>query len=522
MNKRYILAVIGLMSAAVFGVVWLQMDLIQTAIKENEVKFDKEVFDALNSVVLRMEKEEELEILNYSYNGFVASYYNLGEGTTEAGASFNAPPAAKKALPQANVSPTERLLAQLREDVFNEQCDCAKCVAERSEKYRSWLTFMKQQGGQRLPLAERIKKERLRDILRQELANRGINIDYSYGLLSTASNGFVIIDDRYVVESAEPRESLPGYTNIHNSKYRVHLFPDETPAPGLLMVHFPARSGFVGRSVWPNLVGALVFTGIIMFCFGYTIYVIFTQKKLSEMKNDFINNMTHEFKTPIATISLAADSISSPMISGDGDKVRRFANIIKQENKRMNSQVEKVLQMALIDRREFSLNLGEVNLHEIIQQALNNFSIRVEQREGAIEGRLEANNPVIYGDVTHISNIVNNLLDNAEKYSPESPQITVWTRDARGGVELTVQDRGMGMSKEARKHIFDKFYRVHTGNVHDVKGFGLGLSYVKAIMDAHKGAIDVKSELGRGSSFTLFFPKLVEPKTKMPANEFNP
>lgn len=172
----------------------------------------------------------------------------------------------------------------------------------------------------------------------------------------------------------------------------------------------------------------------------------------------------------------------------------------------MNNQVEKVLQMALIDRREFSLNLSEVNLHEVIEQALINFGIRVEQRQGRLEGKLEAARPIIQGDLTHLSNIVNNLLDNAEKYSPDSPEITILTRDVKGGVEMTVQDKGMGMSKEARKHIFDKFYRVHTGNVHDVKGFGLGLSYVKAIVTAHKGAIEVKSEPGKGSSFILFFP----------------
>jgi two-component system phosphate regulon sensor histidine kinase PhoR len=493
MNKKYILAVIGLMSAAVVGVVWLQMDLINTAIKENEVKFDKDVFDALNSVVIRLEDEEQAEAYEYYINGYGAAYFdNEVRSNRVPGAS----------AVQANALQNWQLPVNSEE----EQCDCAKCVRERNDINRSMVSFLKLQGGQQTPIAERIKKDKLRDILRQELANRGINTGYNYGLLATASNGFVIMDDRYVVESSEPRESLPGYSNIYNSKYRVHLFPNETPAPGLLMIHFPARSEFVGRSVLPNFIGALIFTAIILFSFGYTIFVIFTQKKLSEMKNDFINNMTHEFKTPIATISLAADSINSPMISGDADKVRRFANIIKQENKRMNSQVEKVLQMALIDRREFSLNLSEVNLHEVIEQALINFGIRVEQRQGRLDGKLEAARPVIQGDLTHLSNIVNNLLDNAEKYSPDSPEITVLTRDVKGGVEITVQDKGMGMSKEARKHIFDKFYRVHTGNVHDVKGFGLGLSYVKAIVSAHKGSIEVKSEPGKGSSFIIFLP----------------
>jgi len=225
------------------------------------------------------------------------------------------------------------------------------------------------------------------------------------------------------------------------------------------------------------------------------------------MKTDFINNMTHEFKTPIATISLAADSIGNPKISGDISKVLRFANIIKQENKRMNSQVEKVLQMAQIDRGESKLRLTDVDVHEVISRAVENISLQVEPRQGTAKAVLEAQNPIINGDLTHISNVINNLLDNANKYSPEAPNITVTATDQPDGIRISVRDEGMGMSKEARKHIFDKFYRVHTGDLHDVKGFGLGLSYVKAIVDAHRGSVEVKSEPGKGSEFILFFPR---------------
>jgi two-component system phosphate regulon sensor histidine kinase PhoR len=224
------------------------------------------------------------------------------------------------------------------------------------------------------------------------------------------------------------------------------------------------------------------------------------------MKTDFINNMTHEFKTPIATISLAADSITSPMIADDKKKVGRFAGIIKQENKRMLSQVEKVLQMALIDKSDFNLKVTEIDLHPIIAQALDYIKLQVVKRNGEVSSNLQATNPVIEGDQTHISNIIHNLLDNANKYSPDNPKISVETRNLPNGVEVIVKDNGIGMNKEAKKHIFDKFYRVHTGNLHDVKGFGLGLSYVKAMITAHKGQIDVKSELGEGSSFILFFP----------------
>lgn len=178
----------------------------------------------------------------------------------------------------------------------------------------------------------------------------------------------------------------------------------------------------------------------------------------------------------------------------------------------MNNQVEKVLQMALIDRQEVKLKADEVNVNDIIHHAVENISLQVEKKDGTVQYRLEAENPVIEGDMTHIANVINNLLDNANKYSPEKPDITVSTRNVQGGLEIVIADKGIGMNKEARKHIFDKFYRVHTGNLHDVKGFGLGLSYVKAMMDAHKGTVDVKSEPGKGSSFILYFPFRQEAK----------
>lgn len=224
------------------------------------------------------------------------------------------------------------------------------------------------------------------------------------------------------------------------------------------------------------------------------------------MKNDFINNMTHEFKTPLATISLAVDSINNPVILNNPDKVKRFANIIKQENTRMNGQVEKVLQMAIIDKNDFNLNFTNIDLHDIIEKAVDNIILQIEKKEGEIHTNLKATNHFISGDQTHISNIIYNLLDNANKYSNEKPEIVITTQDVPDGIEIIVKDNGIGISKEAKKHIFDKFYRVHTGNLHDVKGFGLGLSYVKTMTQAHNGKIDVVSELGKGSSFIIVLP----------------
>ncbi len=506
MNKKAIWGIIGLMSAAVLGVVCLQMDLISTSIRVNEEKFDKDVFNALNAVIDRLEIAEDREAFNYSVNGFVTNFYQRQGGL---GNGFNLEFQAKAPTDEAGEgNRATRLLDELMSDMVN-PCTCPRCVAERDETYRRLMVYYNQ-GAQTIPLVERIKLDYIKSVLRQELNNRGISTGYNYGVFSRRKNCFVILNDHYVVEEVQPTEFLPGYKNIYNSQYRVDLFRQDNPSPGLLMIHFPDRTSFVWRSLWLNLLGTILFTLIILFSFGYTIYVIFRQKKLSEMKTDFINNMTHEFKTPIATISLAADSISSPMIAGDSSKVGRFANIIKQENKRMNSQVEKVLQMALIDKREFSLRLTEVNLHDIIGHALENISLQVEKKNGTAEAVLEADKPLVQGDQTHLSNVINNLLDNANKYSPDNPEISIHTRNVPNGVEVIVKDKGIGMSKEARKHIFDKFYRVHTGNLHDVKGFGLGLSYVKAIVTAHKGTVDVKSELGKGSSFILFFPFRVE------------
>ena len=216
--------------------------------------------------------------------------------------------------------------------------------------------------------------------------------------------------------------------------------------------------------------------------------------------------MTHEFKTPIATISLAADSINNPKIIGSMEKVKRFANIIKQENRRMLGQVEKVLQMAQLEKKDLQLKLTEFDIHDVINTAAENSRLKVNKRNGTIALDLQAAKTKIIADNNHISNVIHNLLDNAEKYSKEIPEIRIKTYNSEKGIYINISDSGIGMSKEALKNIFEKFYRVHTGNLHDVKGFGLGLSYVKVIVNAHNGDIKVESELGEGSSFTIFLP----------------
>jgi two-component system phosphate regulon sensor histidine kinase PhoR len=252
--------------------------------------------------------------------------------------------------------------------------------------------------------------------------------------------------------------------------------------------------------------GSLLFSIIILATFALSLFFIIRQKKISEMKSDFLNNMTHEFKTPIATISLAADTITNPKVISDEKSIRHFIGMIKKENSRMNKKVETILQIASLDKKEISFSFEQVSLHSVIERAADTIEIQVHQKNGKIKLNLNAEEPVIYGDKEHLINLVNNLLDNALKYSPENPDITVETRNNGRGVILSVEDRGIGMSKSVQSKIFERFYRQSSGNVHDVKGFGLGLNYVRAIIEAHKGNVTVTSEPGKGSRFDIFLP----------------
>jgi two-component system phosphate regulon sensor histidine kinase PhoR len=357
-------------------------------------------------------------------------------------------------------------------------------------------------------MLESISPQNLERYLKKELDIQGINLPYEYGVYSHDLKAYFIENGNFVATTGDTTKSsnVAAMNPLSKAEYKMPLFVDDITEPGHLNLFFPSKTQFLWSNVLSILLFSIIFTTLILFCFGYTIYIIFRQKKIGEMKTDFINNMTHEFKTPIATISLASDSILTPTILDSKEKVTRFINIIKQENKRMLNQVEKVLQMAQIDKGDVELKITQINIHDIIEAAVVNSELKVQAKGGKITTVFEAKDPNIQGDGTHIASLINNLLDNAEKYTPESPDIIVRTSNTDKGVEISVQDNGIGMTKESQKMIFEKFFRVHTGNVHDVKGFGLGLSYVKAMVDAHRGKVSVKSELGNGSTFTIWLP----------------
>ncbi len=296
-------------------------------------------------------------------------------------------------------------------------------------------------------------------------------------------------------------------SSFMKSKYMVPLFPDNIIRQDLILsVVFPERANYVLGSMALILGGSLLFSLFILATFALSLYFILRQKKISEMKSDFINNMTHEFKTPIATISLAADTITNPKVINDEKSVRHFIGMIKKENSRMNKKVETILQIASLDKKEIEFRYENISVHSVIKHTVETIEIQIHQRNGKINFLPEAENDFVYGDGEHISNLVNNLLDNAIKYSPDNPDITIRTKNSDKGVVFSVEDKGIGMTKAVQSKIFERFYRQSSGNVHDVKGFGLGLNYARAIIDAHRGTINVFSEPGKGSRFEVFLP----------------
>jgi two-component system phosphate regulon sensor histidine kinase PhoR len=250
------------------------------------------------------------------------------------------------------------------------------------------------------------------------------------------------------------------------------------------------------------------FTLIILAAFWLTVRTMLRQKKLGEIKNDFINNMTHEFKTPIATISLAVDAMRNEKVIQDRDKMGYFSGIIKEENQRMNRQVETILKASQLEKQEVDLNLKPVHVHEVIKDVVDNFALQLEDKHGKVELNLNATQDLISADEVHFSNLVNNLVDNAVKYAKENipPCIKLSTQSNGKNFTMKIEDNGIGMNRDTVKRIFERFYRAHTGNVHNVKGFGLGLSYVKTMVEAHDGDIKAESTLGKGSTFTIDFP----------------
>ncbi|MBN2682673.1 MAG: HAMP domain-containing histidine kinase [Bacteroidales bacterium] len=520
MNKNLFTAVLILMSVALIGTVWTQVLWIQNAIVIKEEQFDQNVFDAMKSTILRLQKNTALNDISMGLenNDISANRFVVGKDTFISAVGV---------IPDLEISDPNLIKDEMKLKLADNNPEMktalSKMLGDSSVMKMpesgfifasddSMFAGLEEKLAQKIDvlgdifkqlvielkagdnLEDRLDISKIDETLRTELLQKGINLKFDFAIFKSPSKDSV-------------GNSKEINAELLKSKYNVRLFPDDVfEKQDALLVHFQGKTNFIYRSLSFMLIGSLVFLIVILLTFAITIYIILKQKKLSQIKSDFINNMTHEFKTPIATISLAADSVSNAKTLKSPENILYFTNIIKQENKRMNAQVEKVLQMALLEKHDLPFVAEPVLGNELILQAINNIQIQVTEKSGEIIPHLEAQNDKILVDREHFLNVIFNLLDNANKYSDEKPHIEVFTESDSRHFIIKVKDCGIGMAKDVQKKIFEKFYRQATGNIHNVKGFGLGLSYVKEIVERFGGKVIVESELNIGSTFTIIIP----------------
>lgn len=349
----------------------------------------------------------------------------------------------------------------------------------------SFNTFLKD-----VPIYKRVTPEQIETLLRRKLQGEGVILDFEFAIYD---------DDLATKVQTENFEKL--------NAYGVPIFLDNNNESSYkLWVDFPERKRYLISSILWMIVLSIIFTGIIILAYVSAIYQLIRQRQISQIKTDFINNMTHEFKTPIATINLALDSIRNPKIINDREKVMRYLGMIKDENKRMHAQVENVLRISKLEKNELNISKERLKLHDLVEDAITHIELIVEDRKGYVKTHLNAAKSSVLANESHFTNVIVNILDNAVKYSDDVPKIDVYTENVGNNIILKISDQGNGMSKQVAKRVFEKFYREHTGNVHNVKGHGLGLAYVKQIIDDHQGHISVESEKGKGSTFIIKLP----------------
>jgi two-component system phosphate regulon sensor histidine kinase PhoR len=333
----------------------------------------------------------------------------------------------------------------------------------------------------------------LENLLKNEFKSKNLDYDFEYIVYDCFNDSIVF--GNYVDLNSNEKKIVKNSTDKQWEKVS-HYFG----------VYFPEKELYIidELSIW---IVSTIFLLLVVIFFSYTIWVILQQKKLSEVRTDFINNMTHELKTPISTISLSAEVLTNPNITKDPERLSNYANIIKEETERLKNQVEKVLQMATLDKKKVEMDADKVDMHDAIDRTVAGFEIILDASKGIISTDLNAENYLVKGDKMHLTNVLFNLIDNAIKYAQSEPEIVISTEDHKDGIYIRVRDNGIGMTREQQKHVFEKFYRVPTGNVHDVKGFGIGLNYVRRIVGQHKGKIQLKSQLKSGSTFRIYLPK---------------
>lgn len=524
MNKRLFVLLVILMSLSLVGIISVQLYWIKRSVEDKEEQFSNIVAEVLNRVTDKIETREindyserflkmrdslgefkssqlsniffidrdlnSNEILFYSH-GILEENYNIASSFFDNSDSTDT-------TTITNYT-SKRTTAIFKEEYGLDGRSYKLNPIQKLEKVGGLSTIDKaafddvyREYAKRIPIHNRISKQEIELLLDQELANRGLDLEYEYGIYS-----------RGLPTKVKSRRFKFAQTQL----YQAPIFKSsEGKSNFSLLLSFPMKKKFLLRSVIGMAFLSLLFTLIIVVAYSSAIYQLIRQKQISEIKSDFINNMTHEFKTPIATINLAVEAIKNPQVIQDEQKVQRYLGMIRDENKRMNAQVENVLRISRLEKNQLDIRKDRVNVHDLIKKAISHIELIVADRGGYVNAHLEAERDEALANDVHFGNVLVNILDNAVKYSPESPKIDVFTDVVKNYIIIRIQDQGAGMSKAVLKKVFEKFYREHTGDIHNVKGHGLGLAYVKKIVEDHQGEVYAESEKGKGSTFFIKLP----------------
>jgi len=524
MNKLFFRILVLLMSLSLIGIILVQVYWFNTSLENNDEQFKFHVKSVIGNVAEKLQKQEEYtyyekfnrykdstgkipqkdDLLEFYYvqknhknnttivftNSISSEDYTISSSFFDKKSdslklkSFNSKRVTE--IYNNNKFDNSKLQNTVIPDVKNEKSGSLDVLDDIAYEinYKEIASAM--------PLQERVSKETIQKLLKKELEEYGVNTKFEFGVFSS---------------SLATKVKSDGFIYDSKNTYSIPIFSDNEGSNKYeLMVSFPNKKKFLLTDLIGITLLSIIFTLIIIIAYTSALNQLIRQRQISEIKSDFINNMTHEFKTPIATINLALDAIKNPKIIGNEQMVLKYLQMIKDENKRMHAQVENVLRISKLEKKELDISKESVNIQEVIEDAMEHVNLILEDRQGTIDTHFNAERTSVLLNEVHFINVIVNILENAIKYSPDIPKIDIYTENVKDYLIIKVKDNGIGMSKMAQKRVFEKFYREHTGDLHDVKGHGLGLAYVKKIIDDHNGHIYVESEKGKGSTFIIKIP----------------
>ncbi|APZ47529.1 sensor histidine kinase [Polaribacter reichenbachii] len=520
MGKKMFVLIVILMSISLIGIIAVQLYWINNAVESRREQFKNDVQISLGSVAERI-NENERASLQKKYQGILENTVLADEAqiknflfqeidtTTNEKFTYGGTILEENFKMPTDFLDNDSIIVKRitgKNDFFQSKLikgpdNLFSSIDEKRYSFTSRLKSIEKSEFELIfkefiqtkPIHSRVSNRELNETIKDELQKRNINLDFKYGVYSN--------------DGLATKLKSGYYTINKDDSIKYPLFSDGEGNPEyLLYISFPFKNKHILSGISNILLLSLFFIFIIIIAFSSSLYQLTKQKKISEIKTDFINNMTHEFKTPIATINLALDSIKNPKIISDNEKVLRYINMIRDENKRMHTQVENVLRISRLEKNQLDISKSVIDIHDVIEDAMNHISLLIKDRNGTLHTHFEAIVSEISGNEFHLTNVFVNILENGIKYTVGAPIIDVYTQSTNKFFIVKIKDQGIGMSKNVQKNVFDKFYREQKGNVHDVKGHGLGLAYVKEIVEKHHGTVFVESEKGKGSIFTVKLP----------------